>query len=140
MPSGSSTHTKKKICKTCSLILVADYEFFRDVGRGSVSKAKKKKTLRVHQSQSCLVDIFTQFAKEVFILNKGIQFVFQKFHCRLLLWQNCDRRWWKRLLCTLFYPLYFQHLSLEFCHRSRRQRKCSRFPIRNPVAKAASCT
>ena len=43
VPSGSSAHTKKKICKTCSLILVADYEFFRDVGRGSVSKAKKKK-------------------------------------------------------------------------------------------------
>ena len=85
VPSGSSAHTKKKICKTCSLILVADYEFFRDVGRGSVSKAKKKRTLRVHQSQSCLVDIFIQFAKEVFISNKGIQSVFQKFHCRLLL-------------------------------------------------------
>jgi len=47
---GSSAYTKKKICKTCSLILVADYEFFRDVGRGSVSKTAHALLYHVKQA------------------------------------------------------------------------------------------
>ena len=35
------TLEKNKDCKTCSLILVADYEFYRDVGQGSIKKEQK---------------------------------------------------------------------------------------------------
>ena len=31
----------KKSCQSCSLILVADYEFYRDIGRSSISEVQK---------------------------------------------------------------------------------------------------
>jgi len=37
-------------CKTCSLILVADYEFYRDVGQGSVSKTAHALLYHVKQA------------------------------------------------------------------------------------------
>ena len=40
-PRPPPPRTKETSCKTCSLILVADYEFFRDVGEGSIKKGKQ---------------------------------------------------------------------------------------------------
>ena len=51
--------TKETSCKTCSLILVADYEFFRDVGEGSIKKTVH--TMLYHVRQANLLMRATDF-------------------------------------------------------------------------------
>ena len=51
--------TKDSSCKTCSLILVADYEFYRDVGEGSIKKTVH--TMLYHVRQANLLMRATDF-------------------------------------------------------------------------------
>jgi len=58
-PRPPPPRTKETSCKTCSLILVADYEFFRDVGEGSIKKTVH--TMLYHVRQANLLMRATDF-------------------------------------------------------------------------------